>query len=108
MTKINTDEIREKIKRLRSPITSTLNERFNLEEIEQYADEIDRLEKEQGKVWSELERWHVEQIEQRTKEEIKARIISSFAGHDIHSLDPVNITIDEILEAVDSAGKADG
>ena len=43
-------------------------------------------------------------IEQRTKDDIKARIISSFAGHDIHSLDPVNITIDEILEAIEGAG----
>lgn len=44
-------------------------------------------------------------LEQRTKDDIKARIISSFAGHDIHSLDPVNVTIDEILEAVDSGGE---
>ncbi len=45
-----------------------------------------------------------EAVIQHTKEACKARIISSFAGHDIHSLDPVNITIDEILEAIDSVG----
>lgn len=71
-------------------------------------EKVDMLEREQGKVRSELRKWQVETIEQRIREAIKTRIISSFAGHDIHSLDPVNVTIDEILEAVDSVGGTDG
>jgi len=62
--------------------------------------EIDRLEEERTEHAHHDESFAV----RRTKEAIKARIISSFAGHDIHSLDPVNVTIDEILEAIDSAG----
>ena len=107
---MNTDVIRQTMKNL------TVNEDIvtyrNYCDTRLYGtlDEIDRLERELkikedyiATLFDECDSCRPK-IEHRTKEACKARIISSFAGHDIHSLDPVNITIDEILEAIDSTG----
>ena len=105
MSKIDTGEIRDEIRRQKNKPWYVKSPWFE-KELVRALDEIDSqaawfAERDKdSKLFVEEQR----AIEQRTKEAIKARIISSYAGHDIHSLDPVNITIDEILEAIDSVG----
>ncbi len=95
MSKFNTDEIREELasdvwgaRELQSQLRNALNE-------------IDRLEEEQGKVRSELEKWHVGQIEQRTKDACKEACRQKVEKQS----SPDGLYLYEIEQAVDSVGE---
>ena len=100
MSKINTDETREQIdEKWKQGAVAWFRT-----ELRQALDEIDRLRREQGKVRSELAKWQVEQIEQRTKEACKAALWEVKTHKPIVGFGAYLIRRDHALQAIDSAG----
>ncbi len=90
---MDTDEIRQKVRNKQRPIDEELaNWLYDA------LGEIDRLEKEQGEVRSELKKWHVETIEQRLKEKVRENL-KKLIPKNMHP-----VYEEAINQAVDAAG----